>query len=319
MVRRCLITFISLLVFSNAYPEILHQSKPLKVKHVIYLTLDGVRWQDIYLDHSHFPKLWRKYSARLNFYGLPGSNTIMETASIPISLPSYQTQMSGKIPPCINNECGRIQKTTLPEFLVNNLHFARQDVAVFSSWPVIADAIESKAGTVYSNAGNVPVIDPVTNRPDAVMVAINQEQDIDHPSYKPNRYDKYTFAQALHYLEKYQPRFLWISLVNADNEAHFAHLDNYNQLLGFYDDAIDGLLTTLNALHMDGSTIVIVTTDHGRGNNENWTSHGEEYPESRQTWAFTMNAELQPVSREGNIYHYSTLSIRPAIENALKS
>lgn len=317
MVRYCWIIFLSLAVLSNAYSQYGHPQSSSSYKHVIYITLDGIRWQDVYLDHTHFPKLWKKYANRLTFYGLPGSNTTMEVASIPVSLPSYQSQMSGSVQSCTDNDCGRIQATTLPEYLVNHLHFAKKDVAIFSSWPVIANAIESEAGSVYSNVGNVPVVDPFTHRPDATMAALNHEQVIDYPTYKPNRYDKYTFAQALHYFEKYQPRFLWISLVNADNEAHFANLENYHQLLSFYDDALDGLFTTLKASKLDKDTMIIVTTDHGRGHNENWTSHGRDYPESRQTWAFVMNGELLPVAQEGNSYRYSTLSIRPTIEKAL--
>src|SRR5262249_53965816 len=147
-----------------------------------------------------------------------------------------------------------------------------------------------------------------SHRPDTIMNILNHEQETDHPEYKPNRYDKYTFLQAMHYFEKYQPRFLWVSLVNADDEAHFAHLNQYHQLLSYYDDALDGLFNTLKLMNLEKNTMVIITTDHGRGNDENWTSHGAEYPESKQTWAMVMNGELQAVGHDGDVYHYSTLS-----------
>lgn len=285
-----------------------------KIQHVIYITLDGVRWQDIYKTPHYFPKLWEKHANNLTFYGLPNSNTTMETASAPFSLPSYQAQMTGSVQPCINNQCGHVQVKTFPEFLINQLHFAKQDVAIFSSWPEIANVMETKEGTVYSSIGNDPVVDPLTHTPDAVMDMINYEQSTHYPAYKPNRYDKYTFSQALHYFEKYQPKFLWISLVNADDEAHVGNRQNYEQLLTYYDDAIDGLFNVLKARHLDKNTMVIVTTDHGRGSGENWTSHGTKYPESKQTFAFVMNGELNPVSHDGDIEHYNTLSIRPTIE-----
>lgn len=311
-----LLVLICVVFFSSvsAHAEINHQPRP---KHVIYITLDGIRWQDIYQTHRYFAKLWTKHASKLNFYGVPNSKSVMEVASIPVSLPSYQSQMSGAIQPCNDNKCGRIQVETLPEYLIDKLHFAKKDVAIFSSWPVIAEALESKKGAVYSNAGNLPVLDPLSNRPDGIMEILNHEQERDHPDYKPNRYDKYTFSHALHYFEKYKPRFIWISLVNADDEAHFSHLYEYHQLLSFYDEALDRLFTTLKSMGLEKNTMVIVTTDHGRGNNENWTTHGANFPESKQTWAFVMNGELLPVSRDGNIYHYNTLSIRPTIEKAL--
>src|SRR5262245_13507747 len=81
------------------------------IQHVIYVTLDGIRWQDIYLDRTHFHKLWTKYANQLTFYGIPNSHSTMEAASIPVSLPSYQTQMAGAVQPCANNQCGRIRVT----------------------------------------------------------------------------------------------------------------------------------------------------------------------------------------------------------------
>jgi hypothetical protein len=311
MIRNGLLACITALFFLSAHAE------TSKIERVIYITLDGVRWQDIYQTQHYFPKLWEKYAKQLTFYGAPNTDTTMEVASIPLSLPSYQSQMSGAIQPCSDNKCGRIQVETLPEYLMTQLHLSKKDVVVFSSWPKIANAIEKNAGTIYNNAGNIPVTDPETKQADSSMAMLNHAQEMDHPGYKPNRYDKYTFSQALHYFQQVKPRFMWISLVNADDEAHFGHLQQYHQLLSYYDDALDGLFSTLKAMHLDKTTMVIVTTDHGRGNQKNWTSHGSDYPESRQTWAFVMNGKLVPIQQEGRVEHYNTLSIRPAIEKAL--
>jgi arylsulfatase A-like enzyme len=193
----------------------------------------------------------------------------------------------------------------------------RKEAATFSSWPEIGLAVENVEGTSFTNTGNIPAYDPETNEPDAIMADINQQQEMDHPD-KAIRYDKYTFAQALHYLEKYQPEFLWISFEGADSAAHHNDLELYHQSLLFFDNALDTLFTTLKNLGIADSTLVIVTTDHGRGDGEHWTSHGVLYPESKRTWAFVMNGALIPDRQDGDIYQYSTLSMRPTIEAALK-
>lgn len=287
-----------------------------KIEHVIYVTLDGTRWQDVLQDKRNFPKLWRNHAAKMTIYGMPGDNKVMEVASIPVSLPSYQSQMTGAVQPCQNNECERVKVQTLPEFLLRKLQLKKRDVAVFSSWPVIANALESKRGTVYSNVGNLPVVDPLASQPDEVMSEINYRQTLKH-HVKSNRLDEYTFAQSLHYFEKYRPTFMWISLVNADNEAHMNHLSQYHDVLLSYDQYLDTLFRDLERMKLDKNTMVILTTDHGRGYGANWTSHGAEYPESRQTWAMVMNGTLKPVRIEGGTSYYNTLSIRPAIEEAL--
>jgi len=77
---------------------------------------------------------------------------------------------------------------------------------------------------------------------------------------------------------------MWISLVNADNEAHMNHRNVYAEVLASYDNYLDQLFTTLKKMRLDKNTMVVITTDHGRGDDANWTTHGLEYPESRQTW-----------------------------------
>src|SRR5580700_9005275 len=82
-----------------------------KIKHVIYITLDGTRWQDVFID-KRMPMLWEKYASRGTWYGMPGTNSTINVASIPISMPSYQSQTSGHVQPCDGNHCGRIMVET---------------------------------------------------------------------------------------------------------------------------------------------------------------------------------------------------------------
>jgi hypothetical protein len=286
------------------------------IKHVIYFTLDGVRWQDVFLNHDYLPLLWHKHAKNAAIYGAPGTNSTMEVASIPVSLPSYQSQMAGSVPqngPCGDNECGRITVETFPEALVKRHHFLKKDVASISSWEVTDYAVESSADTIFNNNGTRPMYDPDTHTADTVMENVNQQQVADYPG-DDTRLDKHTFAQAMHYFEKYQPRFLWISFGDADEYAHADKLDEYHQALRFSDQALDQLIALLHKMHLEDDTMIIVTTDHGRGNGDNWTDHGEEFPESKQTWAFVFNGELTPISEEKGVKHFSTLSIRPTVE-----
>ncbi|KTD71890.1 sulfatase-like hydrolase/transferase [Legionella tucsonensis] len=287
-----------------------------KINQVIYVTLDGVRWQDVYQTHKHFPKFWQKHASKFIFYGEPSGNTPIYTASVPISLPSYQSQMAGSVQSCADNDCGRIKVETLPEKIIRQLHLPKKKVAIFSSWPEISYAAEHIAGTTFSNNGNEFVYDPDSLKPDDVMDALNQKQHDDHPDSK-NRYDPYTFAQAWHYFVTYEPLFLWISLNDADEAAHADDLKAYHKVLSYYDDVLDEILSYLQAKGIDKQTLVIITTDHGRGYGRNWVNHGPKYPESKKIWAFVMNGKLAPVAQDEEKGRYSLLSIRPTIEKAL--
>jgi arylsulfatase A-like enzyme len=136
---------------------------------------------------------------------------------------------------------------------------------------------------------------------------------MDHPE-DTTRFDKYTIDQATHYFETYFPRFLWISLDDADEAAHANNRPDYEAALKLYDNFIDSLMTKLKDLHLDQKTMVIVTTDHGRGVGRKWTDHGPDTLSSKFTWAFVINGELLPVALPHSEVKYSTLSIRPTIE-----
>lgn len=291
-------------------------TSPQPISHVIYITLDGVRWQDVFEDRIYFQNLWNKHANNGIFYGAPDSDTYMEVASIPVSLPSYQSQMAGAIQLCGTNLCGRITVETLPEKLIHALQLTPREVATIASWPTIDFATQHIAGTSYSNSGNIAVTDPITQTEDDEMREINKKQIYDHPRNE-DRYDRYTFAHALHYFEKYKPAYLWISLAQADEAAHAANLEEYHASLKEYDVEIDRLISRLKALNVYDKTLIIITTDHGRGNGKHWTDHGPFYPESKRTWAFVLNGELTQIGEKLGKRYYSTLSIRPTIEKAL--
>lgn len=287
------------------------------ITHVIYITFDGTRWQDVLVERTHFPILWGKYAKALTVYGAPGSRTSMYVATVPTSLPSYLSQTSGSIQACVTNDCGRIHAQTFLENMLIKMGLYKKDVATFASWTGIGLATESVLGVTYTNAGNVPVVDPDTQAPDDVMAAINTEQAA-HGAGDGDRFDQYTFAQAMHYFEKFTPRFMWIALNDADTQAHIGNLEGYHKVLDAYDGMLDTLFTKLKAMHLDEETLVIVTTDHGRGSGDNWITHGILHPESMYTWALVKNGKLKEVFFDGYTHYYNTLSIRPTIESALR-
>ena len=277
---------------------------------VIYVTLDGTRYEDSLIQHPDFKALREKYAAQLKVYGLKKE---MQVASVPTSLPSYESQMAGEIQECYNNECPRIAVETIPEELLVRLRLPPHKLAVFASWSAIDNAWQHIPGAVYSNTGVTDATDPLTGLADAFMVKVNALQKI-HLYDKNNRYDRYTWQLAWHYFKKYQPTFLWIALQDSDEEAHQDHRKAYNNALSFFAKSLDTLFSEL-AKEPNKRTLVIVTTDHGRGKGKNWIKHGIDYTHSRYTWALVLNGELMP-DQNGQ---YSTLSIRPTVIEALTS
>ncbi len=314
MVRVFVFIFSLIFFISCMAGDIQHDKKFSQLKRVIYITLDGVRTEDFFLHPEYFPIFWNKYANIAKIYGKPNDKNTMVVASVPVSLPSYQSQMAGEVQPCEDNNCGRILVETLPEKLKSQFGFSKKAIAIFASWFEIEYAAQHIADSVFTNTGNMPVYDPDTKIADSVMEALNLQQSMDHYDDDITRYDRYTIDQAMHYFETYMPRFLWISLDDADEAAHGNNRTAYLAALTLYDNFLDQLFIKLKNLHLDEDTTVIVTTDHGRGIGHRWTDHGPETATSKFTWAFVINGELSPRAISNTKINYSTLSIRPTVE-----
>jgi hypothetical protein len=87
--------------------------------------------------------------------------------------------------------------------------------------------------------------------------------------------DVLTFRMAQAYLQKNQPRVMWLALLNTDDWAHEDRYDRYVEYLHLADDLIGELWATVqsNDAYRDKTTLII-TTDHGRGREgSNWSEH----------------------------------------------
>jgi arylsulfatase A-like enzyme len=139
-------------------------------------------------------------------------------------------------------------------------------------------------------------------------------QEQDRPQWGDARLDKYTVAHALHYLKKHQPRFLFISLNDADEWAHQGNYSKYIKTLRQYDEWIENLFKTLDGMGDYGkSTTVLITTDHGRGSGQSWKHHSFFHSDSKYVWLAGRNPQV-PKSPLPSDAKYTHIDIRPTIE-----
>jgi arylsulfatase A-like enzyme len=84
-----------------------------------------------------------------------------------------------------------------------------------------------------------------------------------------------------------------------------------------YDGWIKQLAETLDALGDYGrNTTLIVTTDHGRGDGNNWSEHGSGWPESKDIWFYARNERTRHARRLAATpsREFTHLDIRPTVE-----
>lgn len=307
--------------------------------NVILVMVDGVRWKEVFngtdpaLGHGTvlptFPFL-KGTLGQLGFFagdkfkGYPGlvANPRLN------SLPGYQSIMAGAVQPCGGNSCGRIDVETFEERLVREAGFAKNEVATIASWNTIANAVEHEAGATFVNAGRHELEDPDAGETEAELQKLNKLQEEDTPPWGKARWDKYTFAHAMRYLKVHRPRFLFISLNDSDEWGHKNEYDRHIATLELYDQWLHDLVSALNEMGDYGKrTTLLVTTDHGRGDGDEWKEHGSGYPLSRDIWLYgqgpqtrAKGAQLLLHKSKADLRYistYSHLDIRPTVETIL--
>ncbi len=285
---------------------------------VVLVTLDGVRREEL-MTEGVMPFFFRDLVPRGRLLGLPDTTpSVLVGNPQLVSLPAYQSILAGRTQPCSSNDCGRIQRDgTLPERLVSDEGFAKEDVAIFASWERVALATERIPGTSLTNAGIVPLPfrDPVLDR-------IAEAQAADRPPWGAARWDRYTTAMALAYWDRAAPRFFYVALNDPDEWAHAGRMEEHLQSLRAADAFLQVLVARIAAREASdgGRTCLLVTTDHGRGVGERWTHHGQGDPYAAWIW---MYGSCDPAGRgspppdgakAARRSVYSHLDVRPTLE-----
>jgi phosphopentomutase len=105
------------------------------------------------------------------------------------------------------------------------------------------------------------------------------------PPWDDSVFDAFVFRRSLQYLQDSQPRVLFVGLGDTDEWAHARRYDRYLQAIHRADGWLRELWEKLQSLPgYRGQTSLVITVDHGRGDNDHWHSHGFDVPGSEAVW-----------------------------------
>lgn len=262
-----------------------HQPIKEPPPNVIIITIDGVRWQDIFSgkdpsgnainSEKNYPNLYFWFIKNGITFG--NFSEVRVSGPAHISLPGYLEIMRGyPTLDCLSNECDKNIKPTL----VNQFNSS----AVFSSWETIDHVVDNtpvmSTGRNYTN-----------DKYNALKLIHNKNYPVvwDNENYRP---DYYTVEAVYNYLENNKPEFLWVSLGDTDEYAHAGNYDGYVYSLKFADHFIGQFISKIRKTEYGKNAVIIVTVDHGRSND--WRSHGWD-PESARTWIMINGKSIPPL------------------------
>ncbi|WP_128547369.1 alkaline phosphatase family protein [Larkinella soli] len=298
-------------------------------QNLILITLDGVRWQEVFNGADStllfdpvfsrdtaaarkqfwaptpearrqllLPFLWNMTAKEGQLYGNRQRGSRVNVSNpFWFSYPGYNEILSGYADERINsNDKKDNPNTTVLEFL-NNQPAYRGKVAVFSSWDVIEAAVnEEKTGIPASSA----------NEPTHPVSAVDSLLS-DMTSLVPNEFgngvrsDYLTYFSARSYLKRQKPKVLFLSYDEPDDLAHAGRYHDHLRQLRMIDTWMADLWKLIQSMpEYAGKTAILVTTDHGRGHTPKarWKDHGTKTPDSYQMWLAAFGAGVAPTGEQ---------------------
>jgi membrane-anchored protein YejM (alkaline phosphatase superfamily) len=269
-----------------------------KTKNIIIVTIDGVRWQEIFNGSDKsitnycsreelMPFLW-KYAQSGQLYGNRYYNNYCNVKNIyDISYTGYNEIFTGYADPILipnlpiyNRNISFLEK-------LNQTKEFNGSVVSFASWSCFKYILNKKKSTF--------------------------------PIYCEYENDIITYSLAKNFIQKNHPRIIHIGFGDADEAAHKKKYDEYLSKINNIDYMIGEIWNQIqNDTFYKDETTLIITTDHGRGkNSNNWNSHGFWISGSSQTWMFIIGPDIKPLGEMKNKNHFYQRQIQNKIYKLL--
>lgn len=290
--------------------------------HVIVVITDGLRWQELFggadvalmgsagkvadtaglrrqfwrdtpetRRESLLPFFWSTIAKQGQVFGdsTLGSKAVV-TNGYKFSYPGYSEAFTGHADRRIDsNNYPPNPHQTVFEWL-NRQPPLQNRVAAFATWAAFRRIINTERSKVPVYDGWDNVIAP-TGTPRAA--ALRDVASTQTRMWGDNAWDALTHWSALDYADVRKPRVLFIGYGETDEWAHAGRYDLYLRSAHQVDAYLKHLWERAQANpETRGRTTLIVTTDHGRGNDGKWTDHGEDVIGAERWWAAVMGPDV---------------------------
>jgi hypothetical protein len=287
-----------------------------KVENIIIITTDGFRWQEVFTgmdssiaNNKNFhkgdsgyifnkywsndalerrkkllPFFWSTVNSKGQIYGNRNyDNKVNNANPYWFSYPGYNELMTGYPDTAINsNDYPANPNVTILEYLNNQPKF-KNKVAAFGAWNAFDRILNEKRSKIIVQSSFDTIKGPGLSATERLLNLMIQN------SYKPwdedECLDVFTHYMAMQYLQKHQPRVLYIAYGETDEWAHAGNYKSYLDAAQQVDTWINELWTMIQQLpQYKNKTALLFTVDHGRGLKEKWTSHNNKVEYSSETW-----------------------------------
>jgi len=287
-----------------------------KADHLIVITMDGFRWQEIFngmdssiANNTEFnqgdsteifkkywnnnveerrklllPFFWNTLVQKGQLFGNRGYDNKVNTANpFHFSYPGYNEIFTGNPDTTINsNDFPPNPQINVLEYLNNQPGF-KGKVAAFTAWEAFNRILnENRSGLRVTAAFDTVQGNNLTPQQKLINKMLPD-------SYKPwgegECLDLFTHYAALEYLKNKKPKGLYIAYGETDEWAHAGHYKDYLNAAHQWDKWLQEIWSyTQSNAEYKNRTALLITVDHGRGFNDEWTKHGRTIAGAEAIW-----------------------------------
>jgi len=328
VLKVCLLLACCVSQFANTL-----QAADLKTKNVIFITLDGLRWQEVFTGAEELllskenggvkdvdgvkksfwrdtpearrealmPFLWSVVAKQGQLLGNTNRGSVVRvTNGMNFSYPGYNELLCGFPDRRINSNAKRPNpNVTILEWLNGKPAF-KGKVAAFTCWDVFPYIInvERSGLPVFAD------IETFQKLPEIGGNRLLRELATDSVQvFKGVMPDAMVYQAAIEHLRTLKPRLLYLSFGETDDWAHDGRYDLVLQSAHKADAMIRKLWETVQSLpeYKDKTTIVI-STDHGRGSGKSdWRNHGAAIQGADDIWIAALGPDTPALGERANI------------------
>lgn len=298
-------------------------SAQLKTENLVIVTLDGMRWQEVYggadsalLKNKNFTKdsaetsskfwsinieerrkklfpfLWSTIVSEGQLYGNRwDENKVNNANRYKFSYPGYNEIFTGYPDTAVNSNDKIPNKNSNVLGFLNQQNGFKNKVAAFTTWDAFPYILNKWKSGIYVNSDTDSL--PYTTEKFRLI------DDIESLTTRPIgvRPDVLTYIAAREYMKEMKPKVLYIAFDETDDLAHAGMYDLYLGSAHAEDAMIADLWNYIQSTpQYKNKTTLIITCDHGRGDNpkENWTDHGEKIKDAGHIWIAALGPDTNP-------------------------
>ena len=308
----------------------------LKTRNVILVTIDGLRWQEVFrgadaallnIDKTAggvpentlaalradfwadtaeerrkklLPFFWSTIAAGGQVYGNRDAGSPASVLNAEwVSYPGYNELLTGRPDPLVTTNAPIPNRNvTVLEWLHGRPGFAGR-VAASAEWRVFAPILNvgrSRLPLFITRQRSAP--GQVSPR----IAEIEQWMEDTPPMSPDEHFDVFVYHAAVDMFDRLRPRVFLLAFGEPDSWAHSRRYDRYLYSIQRCDRFLRQLWEKLQALpEYRGTTTLVLTPDHGRGvTGEDWTNHGKKTPRADETWLAAFGPDTPALGERRN-------------------